>query len=1559
MQTIKTVETQVPFLKESFFTTTFKGRRKSSVTNLLRRQQHSLILPQQQQQQCILEQHYQQQRHPQLPLPSSAGKGQGPQTPEHPRLARSTSNPLCKTAERAAADGRRKEGQQEIKDERVRMAEQGGEGERVVSGSEPVAASASLLLLSSAASAEATSSSQLPLTVVSRQQGLGGFERALTSSGPTLTTARQEDQRGQLRPQQHGFIAKGVRLLRNMGNQEAKQKKGGGNGGTAGVGDGDSPCDRDADDREVDKKLKKSQSKVSKGGGENVTKKKSKSESKGSVFSSMRIRKSLSKTKGLSKEDILEGMRSTEFKPNAEASLSVDDMCMISDGEGDQGHFTGVSRQSTIDGDGRKTSSGSDADLYSFHSAAENEDLLSDIQQAIREQHGASDMVLEKVTGQFPDGSISKNKGSEATKQKDVTSGQLQNLGKEVVSTLVGSDILAQEQSIECMISEYERHDIPISRNLSEPGSLSESGPSSSAPDTERSSGSLFPKTNSTYSFPDTTATTTSYESAEELQDELESPVLPLQLSQGGGATLSKNLCVPCVRIDPAVAGPIGSLKSVSSMDLSLDREEEEENGRQDFLSLRRRKSSMSISQLTSDGSHVSSPRRTSSSASSTVKLYPPVHPSYVKTTTRQLTSPIASPITSPNVPRKTEGTPLSESEAQEWRSLRQRSCSIAGLHSVCAEWSKELDELRTGQDSGAKILEQGTPEKVHTGGSYWTLGSRRAHSGRRSSNATLLYLDVFSGRTLLERLCAQNGEASTEEEARELCYRMLALGLLQAFSDGPKELDWDSTITATPPMFNEEQLYTWASLGQPVSSHQWDLYGGRPTGRLQAQRTTPQQLSAKTPGGLLSQRESSRLKSGQSSSEDEGSLIPQLERTIDDLRINIAVLQGQQTSLAKDTVDNTGTLGNANHKASQMRGGRLGKACQEISVQTSPMEEGFKFDVPLNRRPRSTSSSAPSPVSPYSSSAVTPKPTQGFVCTCQQRQQQSSTHPPPPPPTPPPTPGLPPPPPPPPPPPLVGGAPPPPPPPPPPPLPGGPAPPPPPPPPPLPGQGPCPPPPPPPLPGFGPPPPPPPPPGMGPPPPPLLPGMGPPPPPPPPGFGPPPPPGPMTSMMVQEAVPSKAIIEPPKPMKPLYWTRIQLHVKKQSGSLVWEKIEEPTVDFEEFVELFSKSAVKEKKKPISDTISKSKAKQVVKLLNNKRSQAVGILMSSIHLDMKDIRNAILNMDNTVVDLETLQALYENRAQDDEMDKIEKHIKSVKDKEDAKPLDKPEQFLFQLSQIPNFSERVFCILFQSTFHECISSVLRKVEILQRVCKTLQSGKCVMQVLGLVLAFGNFMNGGNRTRGQADGFTLDILPKLKDVKSSDNSQSLLSYIVAYYLRHFDEDAGRETCIYPLPEPQDLFQASQMKFEDFQRDLRKLRKDLNACSAETEKVCKVSTEDNLQPFKDKMDEFLSQAKTELDTQEKQLADTQKIFLELSVFFSVKPKAGEKEVSPNTFFSIWHEFSTDFKEQWKKENKLMLQERVKMAEECFKQAREKASYNVKPKHATGIKAKLGQKI
>ncbi|XP_038846761.1 formin-2-like [Salvelinus namaycush] len=1002
----------------------------------------------------------------------------------------------------------------------------------------------------------------------------------------------------------------------------------------------------------------------------------------------------------------------------------------------------------------------------------------------------------------------------------------------------------------------------------------------------EGSSDSPLPKTTSTYSFPDTNSTTTSYESAEETQDDLENPVLTSQITQsqrfgGAGSAIEGSRCI---RLGPDA----GSSRSVSNMELTVEREEEGDMGRV-FRSLSRRKSSYSVSLLKSYSSKISLSRRTSST-SSTVKPCPPIHPTYMKITTRQLTSPIGSPSQSPRRTEPGSGAEFGGHKPQGWRTPRHRSCSIAGPFSHSADWTKDLEGLRLRHEATTDLREHGGSERGFPGASL-TLCTRQCLSAVQTTT-TGPYQDVFSGLALLERLCLQEGEGANDE-AERLCCRMMGLGLLQPLSDIFREQHEDivSPVTAT---FNEDQLYTWATFGLPF--HLWVPHEGHTPGRIKALWPPPQPAQNSSKSGNLSQ-------------EDNGSDIPGLEQIINDLRIKIAALEIQHASLEMEVHskesgdrDNTVALGGVNH---------TWKKRMEVSVQTSPVKEGFRFEVPFK------GGSIPSASVPLISSSSLPNP--GFVCICQQ-QQQSGTQPPPPP-----TPDIPPPllPPPPHPLPQLSGGPTPP------PLSGG-AGPPPPLPPPLPGMcRTCPPPPPPPLQSFGPPPPLP---GMGPPPPPTPPSSGP---PSTPGFGPPPPPGGFMASMAQEAGPQKAPIEPPKPMKPLYWTRIQLHSKKDaSGSLVWEKIEEPSVDFDEFVELFSKSAMKEKKKPISDTITKSKAKPVLYIVS------------------------ILNMDNTVVDLETLQSLYSNRAQQDEMEKIEKHIKSSKGKNDAKPLDKPEQFLFQLSQIPNFSGRVFCILFQSTFVECISSILRKVEILQRVCMTLQSAQCVLQVLGLILAFGNFMNGGNRSRGQADGFTLEILPKLKDVKSSDNCQSLLSYIVAYNLRNFDEDAGRETCVYPLPEPQDLFQASQMKFDDFQRDLRKLRKDLNVCSAETEMVNQVSSEEHLQPFKEKMEEFLSEAKTDLEAQETQLENTHKIFLELSVFFSAKAKAGEKEVSPNTLFSVWHEFSTDVKDLWKKENKLMLQERLKMAE-VFNQAREKASYSIKPKQSSGIKAKLGQKI
>ncbi|XP_075049667.1 formin-1 isoform X3 [Mixophyes fleayi] len=497
--------------------------------------------------------------------------------------------------------------------------------------------------------------------------------------------------------------------------------------------------------------------------------------------------------------------------------------------------------------------------------------------------------------------------------------------------------------------------------------------------------------------------------------------------------------------------------------------------------------------------------------------------------------------------------------------------------------------------------------------------------------------------------------------------------------------------------------------------------------------------------------------------------------------------------------------------------------------------------------------------------------------------------------------------------------------------------------------------------PGSGPPPPPPLP-GSGVPPPPPLPGSGPPPPPPLPGFGPPPPPSIGSlfgGLMLTNKAPRKPPVEPGCPMKPLYWTRIQLKSNSAYPSL-WDALREPDIaDTKEFEDLFCKASIQKKKKPLSESYEKkTKARKIIKLLDGKRSQAVGILISSLHLDMKDIQHAVLNVDDSVVDLETLEALYENRAQKEEFETIKKHYEKST-AEDVKLLDKPEQFLYELSQIPNFKERSQCIIFQSVFAEVIGSVHRKIDIVIRTCDGLLEMESVKDIIGLILAFGNYMNGGNRTRGQADGFGLEILPKLKDVKSRDSGISLVNYVVRYYLRHFDKDGGTEKSVFPLLEPQDFFLAAQVKFEDLEKDLRKLQKDLEVCEKQAQVVMEDSPENHVQPFKDRMTEFIQKAKEEHKTEEDNLRKAQSRFEETVCYFGAKPKAGEKEISPNSFFVVWYEFCGDFKSVWKQESKTLSTERLRLAQESVnKLTAEKKVETKKINPTVSLKARLRQK-
>lgn len=92
--------------------------------------------------------------------------------------------------------------------------------------------------------------------------------------------------------------------------------------------------------------------------------------------------------------------------------------------------------------------------------------------------------------------------------------------------------------------------------------------------------------------------------------------------------------------------------------------------------------------------------------------------------------------------------------------------------------------------------------------------------------------------------------------------------------------------------------------------------------------------------------------------------------------------------------------------------------------------------------------------------------------------------------------------------------------------------------------------------------------------------------------------------------------------------------------SPLWSQLEEvPLENMSEFTELFSRQVVT--RKPTVKKVEVTAKVAAVKLLDSKRSQNVGILAQSLHVDFQEIENAIYNFDTSIVSLESLQQIYE------------------------------------------------------------------------------------------------------------------------------------------------------------------------------------------------------------------------------------------------------------------------------------------------------------------------------
>ncbi|KAL5281248.1 FMN2 family protein [Megaselia abdita] len=404
-----------------------------------------------------------------------------------------------------------------------------------------------------------------------------------------------------------------------------------------------------------------------------------------------------------------------------------------------------------------------------------------------------------------------------------------------------------------------------------------------------------------------------------------------------------------------------------------------------------------------------------------------------------------------------------------------------------------------------------------------------------------------------------------------------------------------------------------------------------------------------------------------------------------------------------------------------------------------------------------------------------------------------------------------------------------------------------------------------------------------------------------------------------------KVAVNPPKPMRPLYWTRILApradvvetnddDADETDSSVskkhLWQEIDETSLDnMNEFTELFSRQPIEPKQK--TDTIKPVKIKNI-KILDSKRSQNVGIFARSLHVDIEDIEQAIYNIDTSVVNLDILQHILVIRGTSEELEAIRRAA------DGEVPLDAPEQFLLKIDQISYSSDRISCIILRHDFDEISNGFCRRLTNLQQLSEYLICSENLKNLFSIILTLGNYMNGGNRVRGQADGFGLEILGKLRDVKSKDNKITLLHFIVKTYIsKHRTEGVALQDIALPIPEPCDIEKAYHTDFDEVKEKINSLRKKINLCKETVERVVSSSNENQIEPFQSKMTEFIAMASERIDKLDGKLEECRQLFIKVMKFYHFMPKSTTLEqCTPGQFFEFWLSFTSDFKDIWKKE-------------------------------------------
>uniref|UniRef100_A0A8C9U7H0 Dishevelled associated activator of morphogenesis 1b n=1 Tax=Scleropages formosus TaxID=113540 RepID=A0A8C9U7H0_SCLFO len=338
------------------------------------------------------------------------------------------------------------------------------------------------------------------------------------------------------------------------------------------------------------------------------------------------------------------------------------------------------------------------------------------------------------------------------------------------------------------------------------------------------------------------------------------------------------------------------------------------------------------------------------------------------------------------------------------------------------------------------------------------------------------------------------------------------------------------------------------------------------------------------------------------------------------------------------------------------------------------------------------------------------------------------------------------------------------------------------------------------------------------------------------------------------------------------------------------------------------------------DSVSSRRVKEL-SVIDGRRAQNCNILLSRLKLSNEEIKRAIMTMDEQEdLPKDMLEQLLKFVPEKSDVDLLEEH------KHELDRMAKADRFLYEMSRISHYQQRLQSLYFKKKFAERIAEIKPKVEALTKASKEVLQSRNVRQLLEVVLAFGNYMNKGQR--GNAYGFKISSLNKIADTKSSiDKNITLLHYLITILEKKYPKVMLLQEDLKNVPE------AAKVNMMELEKDIGNLRSGLKNVESVS---CLSRPQERGDKFVSVVSQFITVASFSFSDVEDSLQESK----ELKAVKHFGEDAARMQ--PDEFFGIFDQFMQAFTEA-KQENDNMQkrkeeEERRARMEAQLKEQREK---------------------